>query len=95
MAGVIGVKHELNASALVFTVEFRIPVIVANQCATPNSPDLKNTEMASRAVIRQVASLFGCIACAEHFVVAVDYFAGIVDNVKTIVRFVGSCQPVS
>jgi hypothetical protein len=84
----IRMKHELNPSALVFPIQFGIPIIVANQRTATNPINFKNAEMISGAVMSQVTSLPGFVSGTEHFVIAIDKLPIIIDDIETVVRLV-------
>ena len=67
---------------------------MANQCTTSNALQIENGKMISRAVMREIADLAIVVSSAEHFVVSVDKFSVVIDDVKTVVRLVASCEAV-
>ena len=86
----VGMKNQIDASLFVFTIEFRISVLMANQCTTSNAIQIENGKMISRAVMREIADLAIVVSSAEHFVVSVDEFSVVINDVKTVVRLVAS-----
>jgi hypothetical protein len=94
MAGMVGVEHKLDASAFIFAVQFRIPIIVANQRTAPNALYRKDAEVVSWTIVGQIDGLSRSVSCAEHLVVAIYELAVIVDDVEAIVRLVPACQSV-
>jgi hypothetical protein len=90
----VRVEHELEAPTFVFAVQFRIPVIVANQGAAPDALDREDAEVVSWTVVGQITDRSRPVSCAEHLVVAVYELAAIVDDVEAVVRLVLSCKPV-
>src|SRR3712207_4080109 len=51
VGGMVRVEHELDAPAFVFAVQFRIPVIVANQRAAPDPLDREDAEVVPWSVV--------------------------------------------
>ena len=88
VASVVGVKHELDTPAFVFSVQLRITVVVADQGTASNSSDGEHAEMAPWAVVGEVTPLAGPVAGAEHLVVTVEEFAPVGNDVEAVVRFV-------
>ena len=87
---VIGVKDELYAALLVFSVQLLVAKVVAYLQAAFNSPYFECNQTRPRAVGIQIARRRADLPGAEHLVVAVHDSAAIVDDVEAVVRLVSA-----
>jgi hypothetical protein len=84
--GVVRVKHQLHTLLLVFTVQFWIPVVVADQHSAADASNGEDAAVISRCVVREVARLPRPIPRAESLVVAIEDLAAMVYDIYAVVR---------
>ena len=94
MRGVIGVKHQLHAACLVGAVQFGITAIDTNERAATHALYVKQGEVISRRVMREVARKPHGVSPQESLVVSIDDQSLIADNIETVMGFVGRRQPM-
>lgn len=54
MTGVVGVKHQLDASAFVLAIDLGERVVVADQQSASNALQVEYSEVIARTVVQQV-----------------------------------------
>ena len=92
MRGVIGVKHQLHAACLVGAVQFGITAIDTNERAATHALYVKQGEVISRRVVREVARAPHGVSPQESLVVSINNQSLIANDVETVMRFVGRRQ---
>ena len=68
---------------------------MTNQRATADTTNRKDTEMFTWRIMLQITTPLVPIASTEHFVIAVNKAAMVVDDVETVVRLVSARKTVA
>jgi hypothetical protein len=92
VTGVEGVKYELHAQALVFTIQFRKGVLVANEHAASDAFEQEYGEMTAWAVVSEITTSPVSVTRAKHLVVPVHKHPAVTDDVHAVVGLVSACQ---
>ena len=93
-AGVVKrLEDDVDVAAFVLAIQFRKPIVVANQDATVNSFDSKRHKPVAGRVMAQVQSRPPAVAAgAKAFIVTVHNLAARVDDVNRVVRLMPAAQ---
>ena len=85
MARMVGVKNEVNAQLLILAIEFRVSILMTDQCCADDTLDGKYTEVIPGTVVRQVACSSKLVSGAKPFVVTIHQSSMIIDDIQTAV----------